>query len=245
VGDYSVWPPEAARLPRLGGLFNPNLERIVALHPDLAVLIPSERELGVKLARLGIDVLAVESESIADVERSFATIARRCGVPAAGERLRAEWRAALAPASVVAAGGRPPRVLLSVTRRPGRITDALVAGPGTFYDELLRRLGGENAFADAPVHYPQASLEEVVARAPDVILELRGEPAPPDVVAVLRRDWQRLPDLPAVRAGRIEVVAGSFVVIPGPRLPLLYRALRAALARGVRPAGAPREAGAR
>ncbi|MES1210835.1 MAG: helical backbone metal receptor, partial [Acidobacteriota bacterium] len=97
VGDYCRFPPEARALPQLGGLFNPNLERIVSLRPNLAVLIPSERDLGAKLGRLGVPSLIVRNESLADVEQSFRTIAKRCGVPAAGERLAAEQRRELTP----------------------------------------------------------------------------------------------------------------------------------------------------
>src|SRR5262249_5328322 len=92
VGDYCRWPPEPRSLPQLGGLFNPNLEPIVSLKPDLAVLIPSERDLGLKLGRVGVSSLIVKNESVADVEQSFLEIARRCGVPAEGERLAAQWK---------------------------------------------------------------------------------------------------------------------------------------------------------
>jgi iron complex transport system substrate-binding protein len=225
VGDYCLWPPEVRKLPQLGGLFNPNLERIVALRPDFAVFIPSERELAGKLGKLGIPSLIVGSESLADVERSFHTIAERCGVPAAGDRLAARWRADLAPRPL----SWKPRVMLSAGRQSGRLADLLVAGPGTFFDELLVRMGGVNAFADAPVRYPQVSLEEVVKRAPDVILELRAEPLRPETKAALVRDWGQLPTVSAVREGRVAVLADDYVVIPGPRLPLLYRDLRATL----------------
>jgi iron complex transport system substrate-binding protein len=225
VGDYCRWPPEARNLPQLGGLFNPNLERIVALHPDLAVFIPSERDLARKLEKLGISTLVVSDESLADVEASFHIIAQRCGVPASGERLAAEFRAGLAPRPL----SWKPRVMLSVGRQSGRLADVLVAGPGTFFDEILKRMGGVNVFADAPTRYPQVSLEEVVRRGRDVIVELRPEPLPADVVAALVGDWRQLPEVPAVRNGRVAVLAGDYVVIPGPRLPLLDRDLRAAL----------------
>lgn len=225
VGDYCDFPPEARALPQLGGLFNPNLERIVSLRPDLAVLIPSERDLGAKLSRLGVPSLIVRNESLADVEQSFRTIAARCGVAAAGERLAAEWRREMTPRPL----SWKPRVMLSVGRQSGHLADVLVAGPGTFFDEILVRMGGINAFADAPTLYPQVSLEEVVARAPDVVLELRSEPVPPDVVAALVQDWRQLPQVPAVRRGRVTVLAGDYVAIPGPRLPLLEKAIRAAL----------------
>jgi iron complex transport system substrate-binding protein len=229
VGDYSTWPPEVREKPRLGGLFNPNLERILSLKPDLAIFIPSERDLAGKLEPLGIDTLVVPNESLADVERSFQTIARRCGVPEAGERLAVEWRAGLAPEPLP---GPPLRVMLSVGRQAGRLGDMVIAGKGTSLHELLERLGVENAFADAPGLYPQIGLEEVVGRAPDVILELRVDPPSPELAASLRDDWQALAQIPAVRNGRVEVIAGDYTLIPGPRLPRLYREIRKVLLRG-------------
>jgi len=233
VGDYCRWPAAVRSLPQLGGLFNPNLERIIALHPDLGVFIPSERELARKLEKLGIPTLVVRDESLADVEASFHTIARRCRVPEAGERLARQFRAGLAPRPL----SWKPRVMLSVGRQSGRLADVLAAGPGTFFDELLVRMGGVNVFADAPTRYPQVSLEEVVKRGPDVILELRAERLPPDVAAALVTDWRQLPQVRAVRDGHVAVLAEDYVVIPGPRLPLLDRALREIL-EGAAPAKA-------
>ncbi len=225
VGDYSHWPPEVEKLPRLGGLFNPNLEKIVALKPDLAVLVPSERDLGEKLQRFGVDALVLSNESLDDIERSFHTLADRCGVPEAGERLAAEWRQGLRPDPLPGA----PRVLLSTGRPAGRLADLVVAGPRTFLDELLQRLGAVNVFGDAPIRYPEVGMEEIVARAPDVVIELRADPVPPDVARRLVADWKILPQVPAVREGRVEVIAGDHILIPGPRLPRFYRELRAVL----------------
>jgi iron complex transport system substrate-binding protein len=225
VGDFSTWPPEAAGKPRLGGLFDANLERILSLKPDLAVLLPSEKDLAAKLQPLGVEVLTIPNETLADVERSFSTVAERCGIPDAGTRLAAEWRAGLAPRPIP---GRP-RVVLSVGRQEGRLADVLVAGPDTFYQELLDRLGVENVFADAPVRYPKVSLEEVVARAPDFILELRAEEVPPEAARQLVRDWDQLANIPAVRNGRVHILSGDWTAIPGPRLPKLYAELRKVL----------------
>lgn len=228
VGDYTTWPPEALARPKLGGLFNPNLERIVTLKPDLAVLLPSEKDLGAKLRPLGSDLLIVPSESLADVERSFHTIAGRCGVPEAGERLATDWRNGLAPDPLP---GPKLKVMLSVGRRAGDLGEMLVASKGTFFDELLTRLGVENAFPDGPTLYPEVGLEQVVARKPDVILELRADPIAAEKAADLIRDWQPLDRIPAVRNGRIEIIAGGHVVVPGPRLPQLYKEMREALGK--------------
>jgi iron complex transport system substrate-binding protein len=225
VDDYSVWPAAAAAKARIGGLFNTNLEKIVSLRPDLALLLPSEHDVAAKLRGLGVASLIVPVETLADVERSFVAIARRCGVAPAGERLAASWRAELAPRRLPCA----LTVMLSVGRQPGRLTGILAAARGTFLDELLVRLGAVNVFADAATRYPQVGLEEVVARAPQVILELRSDPAPPALAAALVHDWRQLPTVPAVRDNRIFVIAGDYVLVPGPRLPLLYRDMRQAL----------------
>lgn len=226
VGDYTTWPPAAAGLPKLGGLLDPNFEQIVALRPDLAVVLPSQRDLAAKLGQLGIASLTVPSDTLDDVERSFSLVAERCGVPEAGRRLTAAWRRDLAPAPLPGA----PRVLLVVGRSPGRLNELLLAGPGTFLDALLARMGAVNALADSPMAWPQVNLEEVLARVPDAIVELRSEPAAPELADALRHDWRSLPGLPAVRSGRIAVIGGSYTMVPGPRLPQLYRELRAALA---------------
>lgn len=224
VGDFSHFPPEVLSRPRLGGLFDPNLERIVALHPDLAVLLPSERDLGDKLSRLGIASLVVRNENLADVEHGFTAIADRCGVPETGRRLAAELHRDLAPRPPrPPRKGAPLRVVLSVGRQAGRLTDLLVAGPGTFYDELLTRLGARNAFADAPVRYPQVALEEVLTRAPEVILEIREDLPSPAVARQLTTEWWGLPQLQAASRAQVFVLAGDYVVVPGPRLPRLYR----------------------
>ena len=74
VGDYATWPPEVASIPKLGGLYDVSLERILELEPDLAILIPSEAELAGHLRRLGIEVLEVENESLDQVETSIEAI---------------------------------------------------------------------------------------------------------------------------------------------------------------------------
>jgi len=189
-------------------------------------VLERKRDPGEKLRRFGVEPVILSNESLADIERSFHTMADHCGVPEAGDRLAAEWREALRPDPLPG----KPRVLLSTGRPAGRLADLVVAGPRTFLDELLQRLGAVNAFADAPIRYPEVGMEEIVARAPDVVIELRADPVPPDVVRRLVDDWKALPQVPAVREGRIRVIAGDHILIPGPRLPRFYKELRAVLA---------------
>ncbi len=231
VGNYCTYPPEIAALPKLGGLVDPNLEAIVTLAPDLAVVLPSEAKLAGELARLGIDSLEVDSDSLADVEAAIEAVARRCGVEEAGRSLLARFRAGLAPVE----GLTGVKVLLSLERDPGKLEEVLAAGPSSSYGELLARLGAVNVLADSNLAFPKIGLESVLGRGPEVILELQAEAPTPELVRRLTADWERFPEVPAVRDRRIAVLGGSHTMVPGPRLVQLYDEMRRALAGAAPP----------
>ena len=111
------------------------------------MLLPSEERLRADLGEMGVEVLTVRSDSIADVEEMARLIGERLGVVEATEAFLTRWERDLAPRT----RENQTRVLLSVTRQPGHLADILVAGPGTFLDELLQRLGLVNVVADAPL----------------------------------------------------------------------------------------------
>lgn len=229
VSDYTSWPPEAEGLPRLGGLFDPNLEGMVALEPDLALLLPSQEEVARHLERVGVETLSVEIETVDDLETAIVAVGRRCGAEAAAEALSTELRRELAPRPIPGA----PETVVALDRVPGRTESVLVAGPGTYFHELLARLGAANAFAEAPLRYPQVGMEEVLARAPAVILEVRPGPLSEESRRLLLADWERFPELPAVSRGAVRAVVGDWTMILGPRLPRLYRAMEEALREAV------------
>lgn len=222
VGNYAHWPPEVEALPRIGGLYDPRFEIIAGLEPDLAILVPSEGELQGALERLEVEVMTVAHESIADVESATLTIAERLGVADRGRELVKGWRRQLTPRETPLEAS----VLLSVARQPGRATEIYAAGDGTFLGELLSRLGASNVTEGASVLYPRLGFEEAVVRAPDVVLELQPEPVAPEAAEGWAADWATVAgdDGPCVA-----IVDGSHVLLPGPRLPELYRDLEAAL----------------
>lgn len=225
VGEYCKWPPEAEEKPRIGGLFDPDLEKIARLEPELAILLPSEEQLRRHLETLGVEVLVVASESLDDVERAALRIAERFSVTDRGEAFAQRWREALAPRPLT----RQPRVLLAVARQRGTLADTLSAGPGTFYHELLERMGAINVFADSEILYPQANLEEAMQRLPEAIIDLQPEEPQPLERQALRADWQPLAGVPALERDCHIVIGGDYVMLPGPRLPRLYAELREAL----------------
>lgn len=164
-------------------------------------------------------------ETLADVGESIITIAARAGVEDRGRRLAAELERGLAPRRRDPA----PRVLVLVARERHRLAQLTGVGANTFLAELLERAGAENVLADAGQPYPQINLEVVLDRRPEVIVELQpGDPTTEDAAALVA-EWDRFPFLPAVERGCVTVVSGSYVLLPGPRMPLLARRLGEAL----------------
>lgn len=222
VGDYAKWPPEAELLPQLGGLFDPRLETLVELEPDLAILLPSEERLALQLEQLDIEVMTVANESIEDIETMAVVIAQRLGDPERAERFLGGWRARMRPASE----RRNVQVLMPVARQKGRVAEIVIAGPGTFLDQLIARAGARNSMAGSPLTYPQIGLEEILSRQPDVILDLQPSPGQYDELV---EDWRNLGEGDLLVTTCVRVIAGDHVLIPGPRLPRLYREIVSAL----------------
>jgi iron complex transport system substrate-binding protein len=223
--DFSSWPPAARAQPKLGGLFNPSLERLAALAPDLAIVLPSSQDVARRAAALGAAVLVVRHETLADIEAGARAIAQHCGVAERGERFARDFRSRLAPDPV--ASGRT--ILLVVGRPAGKLGEIVAAGPGTYLDELLTLLGGENLLRGTPTRWPQVSLEEIVARSPHWVIELSPEPLTEKESRARIAEWSALGDLPAVAGHRVLTISGDHTLVPGPRVPRLYRELAEAI----------------
>lgn len=223
VTSFCDQPPAARDLPKVGGFKGKSLEAIIALRPDLVIGTRdgNEEQLFQALDRLRVRTLAVQPSTVESAIASIREIGRAAGADEAGERLAASLEAGLLRVREKTAGGHRPRVVFVYGRDP-----LVLAGPGTFADDLIRLAGGENIAGDARVPYPRFSLEAVVARAPEVIIEgAMGS----EVDGGSRLFWSRLPSLPAVKSGRIELIDEDLIARPGPRIILGLEAVGRAI----------------
>jgi iron complex transport system substrate-binding protein len=212
VTSYCRFPREALALPKVGGYLTPNYEALMALRPDLVVTLPEQADLEPRLTALGIPILRVDHRSLEGIVRSIEQVGQRCGAEAAANRAAGTLRQALAEARRMVAGPRL-RVLIGFGRDEDfrRMT---AAAPGTVYDDLITQAGGMNVLAARAVAYPTLSAEGVMRLDPDVIIEFSPGGIDRDA---LRRQWNRLDSVRAVRNGRVHVFTGEFLSVPGPR----------------------------
>lgn len=234
VTRYCRRPPEAQKRTLVGGYLDPNYEAIVGLQPDL-VIVRGEKDAFVESFRkLGVKVLAVRHQSVADILSAIEVIGRTCGASAEAERLVADLQGRIDRLRAKTKGVPRPRVLLVVERAlgTGTIQDAYVAGADGFLNDLIDLAGGQNAFPKTSVGVPVVSAEGVLQINPDVIVELMSpERAAGRSHAALLADWKPLASVAAVRAGRLYVIDDEGILVPGPRF---YR-LAERLARLVHP----------
>jgi iron complex transport system substrate-binding protein len=216
VTRFCDYPPEVQSLPRVGGFLDISLEAVVRLRPDLVVGVPnsSNRSVVERLGDLGIPVLLAEAHNLEDVYRLVREVGRAVGRRERAEEIVSSMRERVAAVERAVSGKPRPRVLFAYGRDP-----LIVAGPGSFADELLRLAGAVNLAAEARIRYPTYTIERVVKLAPEVIVDsfmAEGRPTPE---ALLGR-WGRFASLPAVQSGRIHWVDPQLFARPGPRLVL-------------------------
>ncbi len=175
VSNYCEYPPAVESLPRVGGWTNTNLEQVVALEPDLVILTGVDAQAPLmepKLHALGIETLAVGSQSMADIFASIETIGEAVGREAQARKLVNEMRAELDDIRRRTRELPRPKVLVVVDRLPGTLRDIYIATEGSYLTEIVEIAGGEPITPPAPHNYMQLGAEALVVFDPEVIFDM-------------------------------------------------------------------------
>src|SRR5262249_5130673 len=141
VTEFCNYPPEALRLPKVGGFVNPNAEVILALHPDLVVATPNvgNKTFVERLIAVGARVVVVQARNVAEIDPAITAIASAAGVEEAGRGLVARIHRDLERATARVASLPPKKTLFCIQVEP-----LVVAGPGSYPGDLIELAGGEN-----------------------------------------------------------------------------------------------------
>ena len=220
VDDYSKFPESVASLPKVGSFIAPNLETIVRLKPTLVIVDDIHGQAAGALHDAGITTIECAMHALPDVKSALLTIGARLG------KVQAEAAIAAIDASLDDAAAhkpaRHPRVLAVIDREAGGLGHIVAAGPGSWIDELVAVVGGDNVLAGAPTRYPNISIEEVLRTKPDIILDLSF--AAHEGTAA----WQQV-DVPAVKTKHIVVLGDDVFAHPSPRVAEAVAALAKAI----------------
>ncbi len=227
IGTYDSYPPEAQKLPKVGALIDPNVEQILQMRPDLVVLYGTQTELKRRLERANIQYYSYAHKGLADITTTIRTLGMRVGAAPAADALAARIERDLAAVRTAVANRPRPKTLLVFEREPGSLRNIFASGGEGFLHDMLDIAGGADVFDDVHRQSVQMSTEMVLARAPEVVIELRYSKDTinnSDMAA-----WNRLGGIPAVKNHRVILLAGEEFVVPGPRTAEATRRLAAAI----------------
>lgn len=219
VTKYCDYPPrvkelvEEGKVAVIGGFSDPNIERVVALDPDLVLAAHSLQLKAIEqLEEKGVTVVGLDPKSLKDVLNDILLVGKVTGKEAEAKALveSMEQRIENVVSKTKEAQYRP-RVYYEVWHDP-----LMSAGPGTWINELIELAGGVNIFSDAKAPYPEVSSESIITRNPEIIIIKVGY-----MGGVAKEEIKRRPGweaIDAVRNDRIYEVDENILIRPGPRI---------------------------
>jgi iron complex transport system substrate-binding protein len=163
--NFTAWI-EAGNMTSIGSYYNPTIEPIVALEPDLILSTQKSLESTENLRNLGYNVLVLAPKNVSDVLDNIILVGKATDNYNEAVAIESELRQRIDTITNQAADATStPKVYNEVWADPLK-----AAGPETFIDELITLAGGMNIFHDATTDYPNISYEEVVEKDPDVMV---------------------------------------------------------------------------
>jgi cobalamin transport system substrate-binding protein len=212
VTDYCNYPPEALRKPKIGGL-NPNMEKILALKPDLVVGVAGlfQQENLIRFERFHISYFVADPISVEKIFHAILILGKMTGVPERAEENVQGLRDRLERIRRSAHSAAPPRLLYVVDPEP-----IISVGKKSYLNDLIRDAGAINITGEIDKAYPLVSMEFVLRENPQVII-LATE-AGRNLTEQQKRRWEKWTTIPAVRDRKIYEVNRDLMNRPGPRV---------------------------
>lgn len=209
--EFSDYPPEARRLPRVGGYETLDVERIVALKPDLVVAWGSGNPPAVldRLRTLAVPLFVSEPRSLDDVAVSLQTFGRLAGTEASANRASAAFRRRASDMRARYSTRPPVRVFYQVWDQP-----LMTVNDAHLISKVLQLCGGTNVFGSLTALAPTVDVEAVLAADPEVVFGSEEAGARNDAL----ESWRRWPRLTANKRGNIFQMPPDILVRHAPRI---------------------------
>jgi iron complex transport system substrate-binding protein len=216
VSSDSDFPPQASDKPKVGTFWQPNIEAVIAVRPDLVVtqVFNQQQTIARRLRRMGYACLALDIERMNDLFTAVEIIGDATGQRETARNLVDTLQGRMVRLADLVKTSKKVRVLWVVQREPLR-----VAGLDTFVNGIIELAGGQNAIGPTLQKYPPIGGEQVLACGVEAIIEPMMTGSDPNAQQqAAMAYWSRFASLPAVVNGRIYVIDGDIVSRLSPRL---------------------------
>jgi len=222
---YSHFPKASDDIPKVGGYFSPNLEKIVALKPSLVIMQNNNEKLSKKLQYLGIETKVIKIDTLKSINQAILEI---------GKRLKKEKRAKEIAENINQERKKlqnivtNKKILIVFGRNQTLDRQIFVAGQNLYYNEIINESNNTNALQSNRKGQPILNMENIIASNPDIVLLLaRYQDDGLDNKALIK-PWLELP-INASKTKSIYINSHIYAGIPSDRLVLFLQDFRAML----------------
>jgi len=213
VTQFSYFPKDARKKPKVGVYTDINVEKVITLNPDLVIATAdgNRREDVEMLEQAGIPVYVVNPRKVNQVLDTIEKLGEACGLTNRAKKLVMHLRERVKRVVKAVRNKGRPLVLLVINVRP-----LMSVNQSTIHHDLIQLAGGRNMTGDQPITYPKLSMEEVIRKGPDVIIISSMERGGKFEIA--RKEWFQWPKLPAVSKGRVHLIDSDLIDRSAPRI---------------------------
>lgn len=216
VDSYSNYPEAAKSKPQVGNYFNPSIENIVAVNPDLVFTDGlSTNTIIESMDNLKIPYIVLQPKNIEGIFKNIELVGRVTGVENKATEVIKDMRSRMSAVTERVKGAPPPRVFYIFDSTD--LTNPWTAGPGSFVDTLIALAGGSNIGAEALAPWAPFTIERIVKSDPEIIIfdAMMGTATTSKQKLESHPVWQKLA---AVKQGKIYTIDGDMVNRSGPRI---------------------------
>ncbi|MEA2072258.1 MAG: helical backbone metal receptor [Campylobacterota bacterium] len=222
TSSYSLFPPEAQKLPIIGGYQNPNIEKILSYRPTLVIGQSFNKNTLEKLKKFHIKTLSLNLKTIPNIQKSILILGEILNAKSQAIKLTTNITNAITDAKK---SKKPHSVMIVYGLKEDLRSRTYIAGHNIFYEEIISACGNSNAYIENSTSQPVLGYENIIALNPDQIIILHSHATEPDInVTRALASWHSLPTN-ASRNKKISVVDENYLHIPSHRIALTIKRL--------------------
>ena len=221
VTNYCDYPAKVNLLPKVGGYINPNIEAIVALQPDLVIVIASQVRTIKQFQQLNIPTLAVYNSNLEDIKTSIKMIGDATQHQDQAQNLLTEIEHKITNIHNEIIDYPHPKVMITMghSMNSKQVKIIYIAGQHDFYNDLITLAGGQNAYQGQHLKIPSLSIEGIMQLNPEVIIDIFPEADDHNTnIIQAKQRWMNLNHVNAVKNNRVYIIEENYATIPGPRI---------------------------
>lgn len=218
--EYCKYPKESLSITKVGGYFNPSLEKILSLNPSIVIMQQNNYKLGQKLKQLGLKTKVVKINNLKNIKHSILDIGKTLGKKQIAKKIVSTINQELENIKNIT---KDKRILVVMGHNTSLASRIFVAGQNLYFDDIINASGNTNALQSKRKGQPILNMENIIATNPDIVILLSHSMHEKG----LSRDdlinpWRALP-INAGKTDSIYIIDKLYAGIPSDRLALFLR----------------------